>query len=109
MANLSKKMKETLVEVGKLVKRSKNGQALVHSWHHNSWESTTFHEGLHSASLDALERRGLIKIDRNYHRRTGVYNPVADSWGYSIEFGERFATLTGKGKVALEFITEDHA
>jgi len=41
----------------------------------------------------------MITCESTYDRRTGQFNPVADSWGYSIVVINVYVKLTGKGRV----------
>ena len=49
--------------------------------------------GIPMRTLVALEKKGYVKLFKNEHRDNGVFNPVADSWGYSSYSVETTATL----------------
>ena len=49
----------------------------------NGWCKTWQYDGLDRRALKALEKKGYITINETHRRETGVYNPTADSWGYS--------------------------
>jgi len=63
------------------------------------WQANGSREGINRDLLDALEKKGMITCESTYDRRTGQFNPVADSWGYSIVVINVYVKLTGKGRV----------
>ena len=59
----------------------------------NSWRKKPTAYGIPMRTLVALEKKGYVKLFKNESRDTGVFNPVADSWGYSSYSVETTATL----------------
>jgi hypothetical protein len=49
----------------------------------DSWVKNWTQEGLNTRVLRALDKKGVIKLKVEFDRQTGVFNPRADSWGYS--------------------------
>lgn len=49
----------------------------------DSWVKNWSSEGLNTRVLRALNKKGVIKLKVELDRQTGVFNPRADSWGYS--------------------------
>lgn len=45
--------------------------------------------------LESWAKKGLIKLRTEFNRQTGVFNPKADSWGYSATREDYFVTIVG--------------
>jgi len=68
----------------------------VYSYWKDSWAKNGSHDGLRRADLEQLEKKGYIVLHKRSGRNTGVFNPKADSWGYSTYWVDIAVTLTGK-------------
>lgn len=80
---------------------SSNGRAHVHLYYKDSWKTNGGHEGHRIDHLDAIEKKGWIVQLKESDRRTGVFNPVADSWGYSTYILNISAELSEEAKKEL--------
>lgn len=60
----------------------------------NSWNLNWCKEGdFDFRATKALEKKGYITLTKDYDRETGVFNPRADSWGYSSTTVSYYAIL----------------
>lgn len=73
-------------------KDNKEGMTFNHSVL-NSWRDKPTAYGIPMRDLESLEKKGYIKLFKNKFTDNGVFNPVADSWGYSSYSVETTATL----------------
>ena len=98
MKNLTANQQKTLdqiverLETCKFAKRT--GKVHLADKFKNSWNSTWYKDGKFDLrAANALAKKGYITLEQESHRETGVFNPQADSWGYSSMTISYFAIL----------------
>lgn len=86
----------------------KTGRSLihVHSYYKESWKKNGSHSGSDLAVLKALAKKGYIKLEHTFDKISGVFNPVADSWGYSATNEDWYAVPTEYVDPGLDTITD---
>ena len=86
---LSKAQEKAMVELRNLRARSMCKSFIAAERWKDSWVKNYTTEGVNIATLKALDKKGVIKLNIQNSCKTGVFNPVADSWGYST-FSQTF-------------------
>lgn len=84
MNGLTKKQQAAYDYIVKLY----NGKTPVfcHTYYKESWKQRGSVDGFPRDVLDALEKKGYVKLHKDAGRDVGIFNPKADSWGYSAYY-----------------------
>lgn len=97
---LTNKQEKALQIIKKGLEKRCTDKLYIGMTYHDSWKKNKQHDfpkGISLSVLEQLNKKGVINLISDGRRKIGVFNPVADSWGYSTYFVEYYIELNNRG------------